>query len=71
MWTSVDLGAASAGGRVRAEGMVDPIIEVADQLIPGTSSNFREFFEVELGDGYWALPSSITSWGSLKGRFTP
>jgi hypothetical protein len=49
---------------------VDPIIQVDDQIIPGTSANFRDFFQIEFSEGYWALgnpnPTERTTWGQLK-----
>jgi hypothetical protein len=54
---------------VEVEGQIDPIIEVADQLIPGTSTSYRDVYQVELSDGFWALPNRTTSFGALKATF--
>lgn len=53
-----------------ATGMVDPIIEVADELIPGTDSNYRDFFTIEFSPGYDAqTPVEPMTLGKLKRRF--
>jgi hypothetical protein len=68
-FTAIDIGAAAYAGRVEVEGQIDPIIEVADQLIPGTSTSYRDVYQVELSDGFWALPNRTTSFGALKATF--
>jgi hypothetical protein len=40
---SFDQGAAVGSGT----GYVDPVIEVADELIPGTSESYRDYYQVE------------------------
>ena len=49
---------------------VDPVIEVADELIPGGGgATYRDHFEIEFADGYWALgqaPNRNTTWGRIK-----
>jgi hypothetical protein len=57
-----------------ATGFVDPIIEVADELIPGSSSNYRDYYTVEFSKGHDAGdPStplrSSPSMGELKSRY--
>ena len=52
-----------------AEATFDPVIEVADITIPGTSANFRDFFTIEFSPGYFALgqvPVERTTWGNIK-----
>lgn len=60
-------------GSVTATAFVDPVIEVMDQTIPGTSSSYRDYFEVEFGPGYYALgnptPVVPTTWGDIKTRY--
>ncbi len=63
-------GALSSGEAVAD---IDPIIQVANLQVPGTSSSFREFFEIEFGEGYWALgdPSPVghMTWGQVKALY--
>jgi hypothetical protein len=52
-----------------AEATFDPVIEVADMTIPGTSAKYRDFFTVEFSPGYFALgqsPVEQTTWGKIK-----
>jgi len=54
-----------------ATGFVDPVIEVADELIPGGGgASYRDFYEIEFSDGYLALgdptPVEPTTWGRIK-----
>ena len=53
-----------------ATGFVDPIIEVADELIPGTTENYRDYYEIEFSPGYYALgdptPVKPSTWGQIK-----
>lgn len=51
---------------------IDPVIEIADELIPGSSFNFRDYYEIEVAPGYWALgtaPVASTTWGRLKNLY--
>ena len=64
---TVGTGGATMGSAV---GMVDPIIEVADEVIPGTSSSYRDFFEIEFSPGYDAqTPVRRATFGEIKRRF--
>jgi len=62
----------SAAGTAGAIAYIDPEISVADEIIPGTSVNYRDYFEIEYSEGYWALgnpaPVEPTTWGRLKQR---
>jgi hypothetical protein len=53
-----------------ASAFVDPpVIEIADLLIPGTSANYRSYFEIEFSPGYFALNGTSTretTWGRIK-----
>ena len=63
----VDAGGASASA------FVDPIIEVADETIPGTSDSYRDHFDIEFGNGYYALgdptPVEPATWGRIKSLY--
>ena len=56
-----------------ATAFIDPVFEVSDELIPGTSSSYKDFFEVEFGAGYFALgnptPVKTTTWGKIKSLY--
>jgi len=62
-------------GSASSNVFVDPVIEVADQTIPGTSESYRDHFALEFGAGYYALgeptPVVPTTWGNLKTRYRP
>ena len=64
----VELGAVE--DFAKADAFVDPQFVVSDELIPGTSSKYSDFYEIEYGPGYWALgnPSPVvpTTWGKIK-----
>ena len=49
---------------------VDPIIQVSGEAIPGGGgATFKDHFEIEFADGYWALgaiPVQPTTWGKIK-----
>lgn len=52
-----------------AEASVDPVIEVVDDTIPGTSDRYGQHYEIEFSNGYWALlesPVRETTWGKIK-----
>ena len=52
-----------------ATAFVDPIIEVDDQMIPGSSASYRDHYEVEFAAGWFALgpaPTKETTWGKIK-----
>ncbi len=64
---NVSVGAVATG---TATGTIDPVIEIADELIPGTSSSYRDFFAIEFSDGYDAqTPVERITFGELKRRF--
>jgi hypothetical protein len=60
-------------GRADATAFLDPVIEVADEPIPGTTDSYRDHYEVELGPGYYALgqPTPIlpSTWGRVKSSY--
>jgi hypothetical protein len=62
-----------SGIAASAEAFIDPIIEVADETIPGTSMSYRDVFEVEMSDGFFALgdPTSVrrAGWGTVKSLY--
>jgi hypothetical protein len=76
-------GAMTASANVGAEALqpntqgnatafIDPVIEVVDDVIPGTSSSYRDYFDIEFGSGYFALdtvPAEPATWGQIKTRF--
>ena len=68
-FTVLDIGGATSAGSVEATGWIDPVIEVADAIIAGTSNSYREFFKVETSPGFWALPTETKSWGAIKRMF--
>jgi hypothetical protein len=51
-------------------GWADPIIEIADETIPGGGgATYRDHYEIEFANGYWALgsiPVQDTTWGKIK-----
>jgi hypothetical protein len=73
-------GTLSAGATVAPEGLqnntsgsavafIDPVIEVADVVIPNSGDRtYGEFFEVEFGPGYYSLNTPVipTTWGKIK-----
>lgn len=63
---------ADSGG-ANASAFVDPVIEVADQVIPGSSASYRDHFQIEFGAGYYALgnptPVEPTTWGRIKSLY--
>jgi len=66
---SFDQGAAVGSGT----GYVDPVIEVADELIPGSSESYRDYYQVEFSQGYdtgvTTPVRSNASMGRLKSMF--
>lgn len=72
MSAAAQMGTVGTGGAATgsATGMVDPIIEVADETIPGTTNSYRDFFTVEFSEGYDAqTPVRPVTWGQLKQLF--
>jgi hypothetical protein len=69
---AVELGAVEDFAKATA--FIDPQFTVSDDLIPGTSSKYSDFYEIEYGPGYWALgnPSPINSvtWGKIKSLYS-
>lgn len=65
------LGVDSGGANAAA--FADPVIEVADQVIPGSSASYRDHFDIEFGAGYYALgnPSPVepSTWGRIKSMY--
>ena len=48
------------------------MIAVANEVIPGTAVNYRDYFKVEFAPGYDALgstPTQSATWGMLKKKF--
>jgi hypothetical protein len=59
------------GSTGKATGMVDPVIEIVDEIIPGTSDSYRDYFAVEFSDGYGAqTPVQRVTFGEIKSRFS-
>jgi len=62
---STDIGATASVG---------PAFEITGDFIPGTESQYRDFFEIEYSPGYWALrdttPVAPTTWGKLKAFYS-
>jgi len=61
---------SSPGASASPSASIDHDIEIADELIPGTSNLYSEFFELEFSSGYWALgppaPVAPNRWGQIK-----
>jgi hypothetical protein len=71
MIADASIGSESPGSGTHAQAVAtaDPVIEVADQIIPGTSSSYRDYFDIEFSPGYYALgqsPVRDTTWGKIK-----
>lgn len=55
-----------------ATAFIDPVIEVADEIIPGTSSSYRDYFDIEFGSGYQiGNPTAVEqkTWSDLKALY--
>ena len=71
IFVDASIGAESPLGETvsSTDATLDPVIEVADMTIPGTSARFRDFFTIEFSPGYFALgqvPVERTTWGKIK-----
>jgi hypothetical protein len=59
---------------IEATASVGPVFEIASAFIPGTASEYRDFFEIEYSPGYWALenptPVHTTTWGKIKSLYS-
>jgi hypothetical protein len=71
MLADASVGAESPpeGTSIQAGATADPVIEIADAIIPGTSAGYRDYFTVEFSPGYYALgqsPVERTTWGKIK-----
>lgn len=59
-----------SGISASATAYIDPVFSIADEIIPGSTANYRDHFEVQLSPGYWALgnptPVEKTTWGRIK-----
>lgn len=63
----------TSGTAATANAYLDPVIEVADQTIPGSSDSYRDHYQIEFAPGYWALgqaPAERTTWGRIKQLYT-
>lgn len=72
MSATSSMGTVSTGGATTgsATGMVDPVIEIADQIIPGTSDSYRDYFTLEVSDGLTGnVPVQRVTFGELKRMF--
>jgi hypothetical protein len=72
MTATASMGTVSTGGAATgtATGMIDPVIEIADQTIPGTSSSYRDYYTLEFSEGYDAqTPVERTTFGRIKRMF--
>lgn len=61
------------GTNATANAYVDPVIEIADETIPGSSDSYRDHYEIEFSPGYFALvpaPVEKTTWGRIKQLYT-
>ena len=73
MTATASMGTVGTGGAATgaATAMIDPIIEVADQTIPGTSDSYRDYYTIEFSPGYDAqTPVKKTTFGQIKRRYT-
>lgn len=53
-----------------ATGFIDPVIEVVDEIIPGTSDSYRDYYVIEFSEGYGAqTPVESTTFGRIKRQF--
>ena len=63
----------SGTGTAGAIAYIDPEISVADEIIPGTTESYRDYYEIEFSQGYWALgnptPVEPTTWGRIKSLY--
>jgi hypothetical protein len=71
IFVDASIGAESPteGTASTAEATFDPVIEIADMTIPGTTASYRDYFTVEFSPGYFALgqvPVERTTWGQIK-----
>lgn len=61
------------GNTSSAMAFVDPVIQVADAIIPGTSASYGDFFTIEFGPGYDALenPTALqnATWSEVKALY--
>jgi len=61
------------GTSASATGWADPVIDLADETIPGSSAKYSDHYEIEFAPGYWALgaptPVQPATWGSIKGLY--
>jgi len=50
---------------------IDPVIEIGDEVIVGTTSNYRDYFTIEFGSGYMlgSVPVQPATWGEIKSRY--
>jgi hypothetical protein len=72
MAAGVRIAGVPRSGTTHATASIETAIEVADQLIPGTSTNYRDFYELEFSPGYYALrPEAVQSstWSEVKSLY--
>jgi len=74
MIVDASLGTETLDGPAAASATanLDPVIEIADAIIPGTSANYRDHYVLELSPGYFALgqvPAQDATWGEIKRRY--
>jgi len=69
MSATASMGTVATGGAATgsATGMIDPVIAIADQTIPGTSSSYRDYYAIEFSEGYDAqTPVKRVTFGRIK-----
>jgi hypothetical protein len=72
MSATASMGTVSTGGAASgsATGMIDPVIEISDETIPGTSDSYRDYYVLELSDGVTSpVPVQRVTFGKLKQMF--
>ena len=65
-------GVPRSGGSTHATASIEMAIEVADQLILGTSTNYRDVYEIECSPGLFALdPVAVqgSTWSTVKSLY--
>ncbi len=77
--TLVDLSSAASGGLVATgeartgliTAVIDPVIEIVDDPVPGASGTYRDYYAIEFSEGYDAqtTPVQRITMGELKKRF--
>jgi hypothetical protein len=68
-FVAITTGNPQGGSSSSGTAEVDPLFEIVDQLIPGSSASYRDHYKVEFANGWYALPTKETSWGEIKAKY--